>query len=156
MKGKGTTNGLNSLLGAGVDCEGAARVDGTLRLDGAFRGSIEVGETLVIGHEGSFTGTACGKAIIIAGRFVGEVMGTEQVELQKGAHLEGDVLTRSFVIEPGVYFQGSCRMEYTEADEARLRAAASVRPQENGRKMETPSLRSLINRTEPEFSDVVN
>jgi hypothetical protein len=25
------------------------------------------------------------------------------------------------VIEPGVFFEGSCRMEFTDADEARLR-----------------------------------
>ncbi|MDX1623414.1 MAG: polymer-forming cytoskeletal protein [Gemmatimonadota bacterium] len=116
-------NGLNSLLGAGVDCEGTARVEGTLRLDGAFRGDLEVGETLIIGQGGSFTGKACAREVVIAGSFRGEVLGTEQVELQEGARLEGDVLTRSFVIEPGVHFEGSCQMEFTEADEARLRIA---------------------------------
>lgn len=114
-------NGLQSLLGQGVDCEGTARVEGTLRLDGVFRGSLEVGESLVIGHTGRFVGKAMGRVVVIAGAFEGEVMGTDQVELQKGARLQGDVLTRSLVIEPGVYFEGSCRMEFTEADEARLR-----------------------------------
>jgi cytoskeletal protein CcmA (bactofilin family) len=66
-------------------------------------------------------------------------VGTEQVELQKGARVEGDVLTRSFVIEPGVWFQGQCRMELTEADEARLR----VEPGSEDRRAETPVLRSL-------------
>lgn len=120
-KREGGNEGLSSLLGTGVDCEGTARVDGTLRLDGTFRGNLEVGETLIIGQTGSFSGKACGRSIIIAGRFKGEVLATEQVELQKGARLEGDVLARSFVIEPGVFFEGSCKMEFTEADEARLR-----------------------------------
>jgi hypothetical protein len=31
------------------------------------------------------------------------------------------------VIEPGVFFQGSCRMEFTDADEARLRLDAAGR-----------------------------
>ena len=126
-KREGNQNGLSSLLGVGVECEGTARVEGTLRLDGTFRGRLEVGETLIIGQSGSFTGTAVGRCVVIAGRFQGEVLGTEQVELQKGAHLEGDVLARSFVIEPGVYFEGSCRMEFTEADEARLRVPAAER-----------------------------
>ncbi len=124
-RNKPQTNGLSSLLGSGVECEGQARVDGTLRLDGTFRGRLEVADTLIIGQEGSFTGTACGRNVVIAGRFSGEVLATERVELQKGAHIEGDVLTRSFVIEPGVYFQGNCKMEFTEADEKRLRLAAA-------------------------------
>lgn len=118
---KETGNGLQSLLGQGVECDGSARVQGTLRLDGSFEGRLEVGEALIIGHTGRFVGKAVGRTVVIAGSFEGEVMGTEQVELQKGARLHGDVLTRSLVIEPGVFFQGSCRMEFTDADEARLR-----------------------------------
>lgn len=125
MTKKEGPSGLNSLLGPGVECEGTARVEGTLRLDGSFRGDLEVGETLIIGQTGSFEGNAFGREVIIAGRFTGRVMGTEQVELQKGARLEADVLTRSFVIEPGVYFAGNCKMEFTEADEARLRVGTS-------------------------------
>lgn len=132
MARKETVNGLDSLLGAGVDCEGHARVEGTLRLDGTFRGSLEVGDTLIIGQTGSFNGTAVGREVVIAGRFEGEVLGTEQVELQKGAHLEGDVLTRSFVIEPGVHFSGSCRMEFGEADEARLRMSPGAPSEATG------------------------
>ena len=128
---KETGNGLQSLLGQGVECDGSARVQGTLRLDGSFEGRLEVGEALIIGHTGRFVGKAVGRTVVIAGSFEGEVMGTEQVELQKGARMDGDVLTRSFVIEPGVWFQGQCRMELTEADEALLRvepgAADAVR-----------------------------
>lgn len=141
-KKKNGQNGLNSLLGQGVDCEGSARVEGTLRLDGTFRGNLEVGDTLIIGHTGRFEGTACGRQVVVAGHFEGELLGTEGVELQKGAHLEGDVLTRSFVIEPGVHFDGSCRMEFTEAEEERLK----VRPAKAGeddQDVEEPVVRSL-------------
>lgn len=136
---EGHSNGLDSLLGAGVDCQGTAKVEGTLRLDGAFQGTLEVGDTLIIGQSGTFTGRARGRQIVIIGKFEGEVIGTETVELQKGARVEGDVLTRSFVIEPGVWFQGQCRMELTEADEARLR----VEPGAENLRAEAPVLRSL-------------
>lgn len=125
MRKETGNGGLQSLLGQGVECDGSARVEGTLRLDGSFQGRLEVGESLIIGHSGRFIGQAIGRTVVIAGSFEGEVMGTEQVELQKGARLHGDVLTRSLVIEPGVYFEGSCRMEFTAADEARLRVEAA-------------------------------
>lgn len=140
-------NGLQSLLGQGVECEGTARVEGTLRLDGMFRGNLEVGESLIIGHTGRFVGKAVGRTVVIAGAFEGEVMGTDQVELQKGARLEGDVITRSLVIEPGVFFEGSCRMEFTEADEARLRTGDVVSGEsaEEGREEQEDLVRSLSN-----------
>ncbi len=142
-------NGLQSLLGQGVECEGTARVEGTLRLDGMFRGSLEVGEALIIGQTGRFAGKALGRTVVIAGAFEGEVMGTDQVELQKGARLKGDVLTRSLVIEPGVFFEGSCRMEFTEADEARLRigeVAKGVAPESGGQdEAQEDLVRSLSN-----------
>ncbi len=136
-------NGLSSLLGMGVECEGSSRVDGSLRLDGTYRGRLEVGDTLVIGHTGAFSGQACAREIVIAGGFEGEALGTERVELQKGARMKGDILTRSFVVEPGVWFEGHCRMELTEADEERLRIPplASVQPLE-GR---DPKVRPLAN-----------
>ena len=137
---EGHSNGLDSLLGTGVDCQGDARVEGTLRLDGAFQGTLEVGDTLIIGQAGSFKGRARGRQVVISGTFEGEVLGTERVELQKGARFEGDVLTRSFVIEPGVWFQGQCRMELTDADEALLR----VEP-EAAAERDAPLLRSLSN-----------
>lgn len=143
---KSRQNGLNSLLGVGVDCEGSARVEGTLRLDGTFRGELEVGETLIIGQTGSFSGKASAREVVIGGRFQGEVLGTEQVELQKGARLEGDVLTRSFVVEPGVFFEGNCRMEFTEADEERLRRAGGAGPTRDEDESENepePVVRSL-------------
>jgi len=136
---EGHSNGLDSLLGAGVDCQGTARIEGTLRLDGAFQGTLDVGDILIIGQGGAFTGQARARQVVISGRFEGEVLGTERVELQKGARMEGDILTRSFVIEPGVWFQGNCRMELTEADEARLR----VEPGQEAERVEGTVIRSL-------------
>lgn len=140
---EGRSNGLDSLLGAGVDCQGTARVEGTLRLDGAFQGTLEVGDILIIGQSGSFTGRARARQVIIGGRFEGEVLGTEQVELQRGARVDGDILTRSFVIEPGVWFQGECRMELTEADEARLRVEPATEVPSEQQRGEGTVVRSL-------------
>ena len=66
---EGNGNGLDSLLGAGVDCQGDARVEGTLRWDGAFQGTLEVGDTLIIGQGGSFRGRARGSLRHSTGRY---------------------------------------------------------------------------------------
>jgi cytoskeletal protein CcmA (bactofilin family) len=128
--GKAPSNGINSLLGEGSSYEGTARVGGAVRVDGNWKGSVEVTETLVVGRTGVFTGDVHARDVIVCGRLVGTISATGSVELQKGCRFEGDVETPIFVVEEGVFFQGNCRMP-REAEtgyaESAAGAAAAVR-----------------------------
>ena len=64
---EGHSNGLDSLLGAGVDCQGTARVEGTLRLDGAFQVTLVVCEKMIIWQCVSFTFLARGRLVVFIG-----------------------------------------------------------------------------------------
>jgi cytoskeletal protein CcmA (bactofilin family) len=105
------SSGVSSLLGQGSRWEGAVRVVGTLRLDGSCEGTLDVGGMLVIGKTGEFAGEIRARDVVVCGRVRGTILATETVELQKGCHFEGDVHTRTFVVEAGVFFQGTCSME---------------------------------------------
>ncbi|UCD62713.1 MAG: polymer-forming cytoskeletal protein, partial [Candidatus Zixiibacteriota bacterium] len=48
---------------------------------------------------------------IIAGRMVGNVATTEKVELQAKCEMEGDLKTKSLIIEQGAVFCGACNMK---------------------------------------------
>jgi cytoskeletal protein CcmA (bactofilin family) len=109
MKGR-ANGGINSLLGQGSRFEGTAKVEGTARVDGLWEGSLEVSDTLVVGKTGELTGDVRARHVVVSGRVVGTITATECVELQRGCRLEGDVRTRTFVVEDGVFFEGSCRM----------------------------------------------
>jgi cytoskeletal protein CcmA (bactofilin family) len=111
---RSSNGGINSLVGQGSRFEGVARVEGTLRVDGSWEGSLEVGDTLVIGKTGDFTGDIRARNVVVCGRVSGMITASESVELQRGCRFEGDVQTRTFVVEDGVFFQGNCRMSDDE------------------------------------------
>jgi cytoskeletal protein CcmA (bactofilin family) len=120
-----SNGGINSLLGQGSRFEGTARVEGTLRVDGVWDGALEVADTLVIGKTGEFTGEIRARNVVVCGRVNGTITATETVELQRGCRFEGDVRTRTFVVEDGVFFQGNCRMAEEGAEAGREEERAS-------------------------------
>ena len=113
----GASTGIHSLLGQGGRFRGSARIAGTLRVDGAYEGDLEVTEGLVIGRSGELVGDVRARDVIVCGRLRGTVHAAHSIELQRGCHLEGDLQTRVLVVEEGVHFQGNCRMD--EADPER-------------------------------------
>ena len=101
---------LNSILGQGCKVKGDIELQGTIRIDGEFDGSIECPETLIIGKSGVVKATVKVKNAIIGGKLVGDISATNKIELQTGSHVEGDIQTARLVIDEGVFFEGNCKM----------------------------------------------
>ena len=101
---------LNSILGQGCKVKGDIELQGTIRIDGEFEGSIECPETLIIGKSGVVKADVKVKNSIIGGKLVGNINATNKIELQTGSHVEGDIQTARLVIDEGVFFEGNCKM----------------------------------------------
>ncbi len=101
---------LNSILGQGCKVKGDIELKGTIRIDGDFEGQIKCPETLIIGKSGVVKANVNVKNAIIGGKLVGNIQGTNKIELQTGSHVEGDIQTARLVIDEGVFFEGSCKM----------------------------------------------
>jgi cytoskeletal protein CcmA (bactofilin family) len=101
---------LNSILGQGCKVKGDIELQGTIRIDGQFDGSIQCPETLIIGKSGVVTAEVKVKNAIIGGKIVGNIVSTNKIELQTGSHVEGDIQTARLVIDEGVFFEGNCKM----------------------------------------------
>lgn len=110
MSRKDTPSAMDSILGSGSSCNGTLKVEGGLRVDGAIEGEVLVTGTLTVGREGVITGDVTVGQAIVGGTIRGTVRVEGQLELQNGSRLEGDIFTRSLVIEDGVFFEGHCRM----------------------------------------------
>ncbi|MCK4506783.1 MAG: polymer-forming cytoskeletal protein [Candidatus Aegiribacteria sp.] len=110
MQKKEYSSTMDSILGPGSICKGSLKVDGGLRIDGAVEGEVTVSGTLTIGREGIISGDVSVSQAIVGGTIRGTVRAEQQLELQSGSRLEGDIFTRSLVIEDGVFFEGSCKM----------------------------------------------
>jgi cytoskeletal protein CcmA (bactofilin family) len=101
---------MNSIVGAGSSFNGTLRTEGGLRVDGAMEGQIDVNGTLTVGHDGLIRGDVTATQAIIGGTVIGTVRAERQLELQSGSRIEGDIFTRSLIMEEGVFFEGNCRM----------------------------------------------
>lgn len=110
MSRKETSAAMDSMLGSGSVCTGSIKVEGGLRIDGTVDGEVLVSGTLTVGREGVITGDVTVGQAIVGGTIRGTVRAEQQLELQSGSRLEGDIYTTSLIIEDGVFFEGQCRM----------------------------------------------
>jgi len=102
--------GQTSIIAQGCKFDGKIDVRGTLRIEGEFRGSIGLPESLVIGKTGVVHANCTVKNAIIGGQLFGNVTAENKIELQSGSHVEGDIKTKRLVIDEGVFFEGNCSM----------------------------------------------
>jgi cytoskeletal protein CcmA (bactofilin family) len=105
-----TEDSLNTILGKGASFNGKLRIEGSLRVDGEFEGTIEASGTLVVGKDGFLKGDIKAKDAIIGGKLIGNLTAQQKIELQAGARVEGDLRCKGIVIEHDVYFDGTCKM----------------------------------------------
>jgi cytoskeletal protein CcmA (bactofilin family) len=104
---------LNSMLGQGCKIKGDIELQGTIRIDGTFEGSISCPDTLIIGKSGVVKADVKVKNAVIGGKLVGNIVASSKIELQTGSHVEGDIATARLVIDEGVFFEGNCKMGAT-------------------------------------------
>jgi len=109
-----TTNlsgGFNAILDRGSEFEGKLTFEGTVRIDGKFKGEIISDANLVVGESGKVQADVKVNTITISGELQGNITAKTKVELHTPAVVRGNIQTPSLVIEEGVVFEGSCTME---------------------------------------------
>ena len=107
--GIGPTPGeMASVIGEGSQFDGTLEVTGNLRVDGSFKGKLNVSESLTIGSKDQVDAEVNTRAAVVAGAVKGNLQASEKITLQSGSRLEGEMITSKLVIEEGVSFQGSC------------------------------------------------
>src|SRR5256885_7371087 len=102
---------LNALLGRGSEFDGKLNFEGTVRIDGTFTGEIATNDMLIIGEGAKVTADITCGSVVINGDVTGNIKASEMVELHKPAKVKGDVATPSFMVEKGVMFDGTAKME---------------------------------------------
>lgn len=102
---------MNTIIGKDTLITGTIDVKGELKVDGTVKGKIICSDCVTVGATGLVEADIESNTAVIAGHMVGNVATTEKVELQAKCELEGDIKTKSLVIEQGAMFCGSCNMK---------------------------------------------
>ena len=118
---------LNTIIGQGTVLKGECSVNGTVRVDGVIDGSLAASGVAILGKSGRIKGDLLVQNAIVGGMVEGSVIAKGRLELQTGASVKGDITARKLVVEEGVFFDGSCKMEGKEA-ETRIHAEMTETP----------------------------
>ena len=101
---------LTAFIDEGSEIEGKCTFNGTVMLNGRFRGEIVSNGSLIVGEKGVVNASIRAGVVLINGEVVGNVMAAERVELRGSARVFGDVEAPVVLIEEGVLFEGHCNM----------------------------------------------
>lgn len=105
------TNEINALLGKGSEFEGKLSFEGTVRIDGQFKGEIFSDDVLIVGEGAIVDAEIKVNQVVVYGSVQGNVYAPGGVNLHAPARLKGSITTKSLTIDQGVVFDGSCHME---------------------------------------------
>jgi len=108
------TGGLmNTIIGKDTVITGTVDVKGAFRVDGTVKGKIICSDCVTVGATGLVEAEIEANSTVVAGRMHGNIVATEKIELQAKCEMEGDLKTKSLVIEQGAVFCGACNMKDT-------------------------------------------
>ena len=102
---------LNALLGKGSQFEGKLLFEGTVRIDGKFSGEIISTDQLIIGEGAEVKANVKVGTMTCLGDYQGDATASKAIELKAPAKVRGNLTTASVVIDRGVFFDGTCKMD---------------------------------------------
>ncbi len=134
---------FDTALGAGTVFEGTLTSDGNVRLDGQFKGTLNITENVLIGITAEIEADVAANNITIAGRVRGNVTGTK-VHLLATARVWGDIIAEALISEDGAFIEGRISMEKSRGVSPSVlaeRALPDTTPEDdrNDPAMETPT-----------------
>lgn len=96
-----------TVIGKGIYLE-AARMSGqeSVRIDGVFKGNLEIDGSLVLGDEGSIEGDVRATYFLVAGEVNGNISCDTQLHFASTSKVIGDVQASSLVVDEGAQVSG--------------------------------------------------
>ena len=123
---------ITTLLGRGAAFEGKLTFEGTVRIDGRFRGEVFSDDTLVIGEGALVEAEIDVGEIIIQGTVVGNIKAKKSIEIHAPGRVKGDIHTPSLQIDKGVIFEGRSFMEGAAPKPAPVSTPPQAPPKPSG------------------------
>ena len=101
----------NAVLGRGTEFVGKLTFEGEARIAGRFTGEIVSKGRLQVDEGARVQAEIAAGTVVVFGEIVGNIKAGAIVELRASAHVKGNIETPALMIEKGVVFEGSCKME---------------------------------------------
>lgn len=102
---------VHTILGPESTFEGKLVFEGTVRIDGNFKGEVRTDGILVVGQTAKIEAQIFVGNIVINGEVVGDITAKHLVEIHAPATVRGNITTPQLMIAKGVIFEGTSKMQ---------------------------------------------
>ncbi|MBI5179458.1 MAG: polymer-forming cytoskeletal protein [Nitrospinae bacterium] len=102
---------IRAFLGEGTEFEGLLSFDGTVRIDGKFKGEINTDDCLIIGETGYIEAEIKAGHLIVMGTFNGNVTAAKKVEIVSTGKLMGNIISPALIVLEGGVIEGNIHMK---------------------------------------------
>ncbi len=127
---------INSIIGEGTRFKGEFDLNGLLRIDGDFTGSIRTKGKVLVGRNGRAECTMHAGTVVIGGVMRGEIFSTEKVIILSTGLMLGNITSPRLIVEEGVIVHGTCTISPDAGVEKEKQAGkqgeAGAKPQAHG------------------------
>jgi cytoskeletal protein CcmA (bactofilin family) len=113
-----------TIVGAGARLEGNVVSAGNLRIDGQVKGQINAEGDVALSPQSQVEADIRAQNVSVAGAFKGTIVVKSKAHLARGGRIEGDITSKSLVVEEGGIFHGQSIMDAGSSPSA----AAGAKP----------------------------
>ena len=107
---------VKAFLGKGADFTGKLMFNGSVRIDGDFKGTIVGSGMLVVGEGAEIEADIHVDAVMISGEVRGKIDVKKRISIYSTGKMTGDLNTPVFSMEEGAFFDGTCHMVRSDAE----------------------------------------
>ena len=129
-EGTQMTDNEVTIVGAAAKLEGTVVSAGSLRIDGQVKGQIQADGEVTLSSQSQVEADIRAQNVSIAGRFKGNIVVKGKAHLARGGRIEGNITSKTLVVEEGGVFHGQSLMDATAAPAAADGRSASQQPRE--------------------------
>jgi cytoskeletal protein CcmA (bactofilin family) len=104
-------NGEVTIVGAGARLDGNVVSAGSLRIDGQVKGQINADGDVTLSPQSQVEADIRAQNVTVAGRFKGNIIVKGKAHLARGGRIDGNITSKTLVVEEGGLFHGQSIMD---------------------------------------------
>ena len=128
----GQAGEIETTIGRATTLSGDLKVDGGLRIDGRFEGTLEVGGNVIVGEHGRVISDIDARHVTVGGAVRGNIRASGRLEILSTGQVHGDILASQVMIDEGGILQGMSLMGEAGKPALAAPSGAAGRPEAAG------------------------
>jgi cytoskeletal protein CcmA (bactofilin family) len=121
-------DGEVTVVGQGARLEGTIVSAGSLRIDGQVKGQVNADGDVTLAPQSQVEADINAENVIVAGRFKGNIVVKGKAELARGGRIDGNVTSKTLVVQEGGIFSGQSNMDTGSPPAAAATQTATTAP----------------------------